>query len=154
WRRQQNNIPVEQWGEKTAAAFMGIRLECAQCHKHPFDRWTQADYRGYANVFGQVAFNQSPEAREAIAAENKGTATAGRPPNQQTQILEVHTRSRRPPLTHPDTGASLSPKALGGPEIDTSGSKDARVALFEWLRTPDNPFFARSFVNRIWGHYF
>ena len=51
WRRQ---IPVtsEQWGERTAAAFMGVRLECAQCHKHPFDRWTQADYRAYANVFG------------------------------------------------------------------------------------------------------
>ena len=40
WRRQQR-VPVEQWGEKTAAAFLGVRLECAQCHKHPFDRWTR-----------------------------------------------------------------------------------------------------------------
>src|SRR5262249_46460065 len=45
---------LEQLGEKTASAFLGVRLECAQCHKHPFDRWTQADYRAYANVFGQV----------------------------------------------------------------------------------------------------
>lgn len=153
WRRQQQ-VPVEQWGEKTAAAFMGIRLECAQCHKHPFDRWTQADYRGYANVFGQIRFdNQSPESRQAIAAENKRRGGAQRG-NQQNQVREVYTGQRRPPLSHPDTGAPLSPKALGGPELDTTGAKDARVALFEWLRTPDNPFFARSFVNRIWGHYF
>ncbi len=155
WRRQQANIPPEQWGEKAAAAFMGIRLECAQCHKHPFDRWTQADYRSFANVFGQIRFdNQSPETRQAIAEENKARAGTGRPVNQQNQVREVYIGQRRPPLAHPDTGAPLAPKALGGPEIDTSGSKDARLALFEWLRTPDNPFFARSFVNRVWGHYF
>src|SRR4029077_886049 len=45
-------------------------------------------------------------------------------------------------------------KALGGPEIKFENSKDARVALFDWLKSPDNPFFARSFVNRVWGHYF
>lgn len=153
WRRQQQ-VPVEQWGEKTAAAFLGIRLECAQCHKHPFDRWTQADYRGFANVFGQIRFdNQSSESRQAIAEETKKRAGMGRPANQQNQVREVYTGARRPALTHPDTGAPLSPKALGGPEIDTSGSNDARVAVFDWLRSPDNPFFARSFVNRIWGHY-
>src|SRR5262249_45095502 len=58
--------PLEQLGERTAAAFMGIRLECAQCHKHPFDRWTQADYRAYANIFGQVAVGASPELLQAI----------------------------------------------------------------------------------------
>src|SRR5262249_26127492 len=65
WRRQQN-VPVEQWGEKTAAAFLGVRLECAQCHKHPFDRWTQADYRAYANVFAAVTFGSSPAAKKLI----------------------------------------------------------------------------------------
>src|SRR4029077_8510706 len=69
WRRVQP-VTSEQWGERTAAAFMGVRLECAQCHKHPFDRWTEADYRSYANVFGAVAVGASPEAAKLIAAEN------------------------------------------------------------------------------------
>src|SRR5262249_42198122 len=55
WRRQQK-VPLEQWGEKVAAALLGVRLECAQCHKHPFDRWSQADYRAFANIFSQVNF--------------------------------------------------------------------------------------------------
>lgn len=63
WRKQAA-VTLDQWGEKTAAAFMGVRLECAQCHKHPFDRWTQADYRSYANVFTQFAYGTSPEAKK------------------------------------------------------------------------------------------
>src|SRR6185369_14645794 len=69
WRRQQQ-VPIEQWGEKVAAAFLGVRLECAQCHKHPFDRWTQAEYRAWANLFGQVTLAVSPEAKQAVDAEN------------------------------------------------------------------------------------
>ncbi len=60
WRRGRGAVTINQWGEKTAAAFLGIRLECAQCHKHPFDRWTQRDYRAYAGVFAQVRFDASP----------------------------------------------------------------------------------------------
>ena len=69
--RGGNPTPLETLGEKTASAFLGIRLECAQCHKHPFDRWTQADYRAHANVFGQVALGVSPEAKSVIDAENR-----------------------------------------------------------------------------------
>jgi len=68
------SYPIEQWGEKVAAAFLGIRLECAQCHKHPFDRWTQEEYRAFANVFGQVAQGASPEAKTLLAEENKARA--------------------------------------------------------------------------------
>jgi hypothetical protein len=151
WRRQQQ-VTIEQWGERTAAAFMGVRLECAQCHKHPFDRWSQAEYRAYANVFSQVAFNLSPETRKAlgskIAPAKKGNN------NQQTPVREVYVSSNPAKLLpHPDSGGKLPAKALGGPEIPLERDKDARLALFEWLRSTDNPFFARSFVNRIWGHY-
>ena len=68
WRRLSNDdfFPLEQMAERTATAFLGVRLECAQCHKHPFDRWTQTDYRAYANVFGQVRFASSPEAKQLI----------------------------------------------------------------------------------------
>jgi hypothetical protein len=152
WRRQQN-VPPEQWGEKTAAAFMGIRLECAQCHKHPFDRWSQPEYRAYANVFSHVAFNVSPEARKLITAENIERRKKGKA-NQISQIKEVYVSTTGKELRHPDTNAPLRPRALGGPEIDVKAGQDPRVALFEWLRRPDNPYFARSFVNRVWGHYF
>lgn len=153
WRRQQN-IPIEQWGEKTAAAFMGIRVECAQCHKHPFDRWTQAEYRAYANIFSQVSFNISPESKKDLGNKiNTNNPKGGNNKNQTLQVREVYIASAGKPLTHPETNARLNPKALGGPEINIEQGKDARVALFDWLRSPDNPFFARSFVNRAWGHY-
>ncbi len=165
-----NPTPLEVLGEKTASAFMGIRLECAQCHKHPFDRWTQADYRAHANVFGQVTMGVSPEAKAVIDAENMArgttlkTARAG-------GVLEVFVSTKFRALPHPDADAAgpvvkrkgepagppprlLPAQALGGPVIPIEPGKDARIALFDWLRSADNPYFARSFVNRVWGHYF
>src|SRR5262245_18408480 len=56
-------------------------------------------------------------------------------------------------LTHPETQAPLPPKALGGPEIQAKAGTDPRADLMEWMRSPNNSFFARSFVNRVWGHY-
>jgi hypothetical protein len=153
WRRQQA-VSIEQWGEKTAAAFMGIRLECAQCHKHPFDRWSQAEYRAYANVFGQVKFDVSPEARKLVNDENAERRKQGKNNNQISQVREVFIATATRALPHPDSNRPLPPRALGGPEIHLAPGQDGRVALFEWLRRPDNPFFARSFVNRVWGHYF
>lgn len=153
WRRQAN-VPPEQWGEKTAAAFMGVRLECAQCHKHPFDRWSQQDYLAYANVFGQVTFGISPEAKPLIDEENNARKAKTPQANQAVQVREVFLNARPRTLTDPDTRKVLQPKALGGPEIAVSNGQDAREALFTWLRKPENPYFARSFVNRVWGHYF
>ena len=154
WRFRQR-VPVEQWGEKTAAAFMGVRLECAQCHKHPFDRWTQEEYRAYANVFTQVAFGTSTEARKEITALNKkliGNNRKNR--NKRPQIREVYILPRPTRgLNDPTTNKLLPPRALGGPELEVKQGEDLRVALFEWLRKPENPFFSRSFVNRVWGHY-
>jgi hypothetical protein len=153
WRRQQQ-VQIEQWGERTAAAFMGVRIECAQCHKHPFDRWSQADYRAYANVFGQVVFGQSPDAKKAIDAENKARKVPGKNNNQQILVREVFVQPLPvKSLPHPDTGAKLAPKALGGPELRVVRGEDLREELFRWLASPQNPFFARSFVNRVWGHY-
>jgi len=153
WRRQQN-VPIEQWAEKTAAAFMGVRIECAQCHKHPFDRWTQVDYRSYASIFGSLAFGISPDAKKVVDAENAARKKTGAKNNQLSLVKEVYVANTSKTLTHPDTGRLLTPKALGGPEIKFEKNKDPRADLFEWLRSKDNPFFARSFVNRIWGHYF
>jgi hypothetical protein len=153
WRRQQN-VAIEQWGEKTAAAFLGVRLECAQCHKHPFDRWSQAEYRAYANIFSQVTFGISPESKKVIDAENMERRTKEKKNNQLNLVKEVFVGNPNKMLLHPDTGKYLGARTLGGPEIKMVKGADARVALFEWMRSPDNQFFARSFVNRVWGHYF
>jgi len=188
-------VPVEQWGEKTAAAFLGVRLECAQCHKHPFDRWTQADYRSYANVFTRVGFGLTPDSLKAFQAENqtriqkkpvkkgfipltplrevfvampvvKGPAPAksgksvkpvkGVKPVKPVQVVKgvKGAVGVRPSLLDPATNRPLPAKALGGPEIPLQPGQDPREALFAWMRSGDNPFFARSFANRVWGHYF
>src|SRR5262245_29043181 len=162
WRRQQQ-VPIIEWGEKTAAAFLGVRLECAQCHKHPYDRWTQADYRAFANLFAGISFvnNQfsSPDVKKIVDTENaeRNKANMGKNNNQRTTLVRemfFAPERRNGQLTHPDTNAPLKPKAPAGPEFTVEKGKDVRVQLFEWMRSPDNPFFAKSFVNRIWGHYF
>jgi hypothetical protein len=169
WRRQQR-VPIDQWAEKTAAAFLGVRLECAQCHKHPFDRWTQADYRSYANLFAPVSFGVSPEANKAFRAaqgerarknaERQRLARMGKgkvvpPPLSPLREVFIANNPRQAGLLpHPDTGRPLPPRALGGPEIAVAPGEDPRVPLYLWMRRPDNPFFARSFANRVWGHYF
>jgi Protein of unknown function (DUF1549)/Protein of unknown function (DUF1553)/Bacterial Ig-like domain (group 2) len=164
WRRQQP-VTIDQWGEKTAAAFMGVRLECAQCHKHPFDRWTQVDYRAFANVFTTVAVGVSPEAKTVVEEENKERQknAAAKGKNQLPPLREVFVGTPLPGkgavgggkgLPHPDTGRPLAPTCPGGPEVTMKAGEDPRVQVFEWLRSPDNPWFARAFVNRVWGHYF
>jgi uncharacterized protein DUF1549/uncharacterized protein DUF1553 len=161
WRRQQQ-VPIEQWGEKVAAAFLGVRLECAQCHKHPTDRWTQDDYWAFANIFAPLQFQNNqfstPEARKAAQEENakRQEANKGKNQNQIVLIREVfiNANARNRTRPNPSTGRSPTPKALGGPEIAVKGGDDPRVPLAEWLTSPENPFFAKSFVNRVWAHYF
>lgn len=153
WRRQQQQA-IELWGERTAAAFLGVRVECAQCHKHPFDRWSQADYRAYANLFSSIAVGISPEAKKIVDAENAARKKGVKNRNQIALVKEVYlAKGQGRTLPHPDTGRPLTPKALGGPEIPFTKGEDSREKLFAWMRSPDNPFFARAFVNRLWGHY-
>ncbi|HVS35322.1 MAG TPA: DUF1549 and DUF1553 domain-containing protein, partial [Gemmataceae bacterium] len=162
WRRQQN-VTVDVWGEKTAAAFLGVRVECAQCHKHPFDRWTQTDYRAYANIFTAVSFGISPTAKQVFDAENADRKAQNDKdkknllqPVREIFIGQAATgkRGNGGALPNPDTGRPLAPKALGGPEIEVKDGEDPREVLFQWMDAPNNPFFARAFVNRVWGHYF
>jgi hypothetical protein len=166
---------LEQYAERTASAFLGIRLECAQCHKHPFDRWTQADYRAYANVFAGVVVGVAPDTAPTLPGAGKKGAPAKRVlPKGASLINEVFLGGKGIGLPPPDyvpvvnevvVGGKkrkvflqvppvLPAKALGGPLIHKEKGKDARAALFDWMRRPDNPHFARSFVNRVWGHYF
>src|SRR5262249_15300130 len=133
WRRTMGEdfFPLEQMAERTAAAFLGVRIECAQCHKPPFDRWTQTDYRAYANIFGQVKFGNSPELGAAVATllEERRRAEPARRGSAIPRLQEVYVDNRPlRRLPHPQTNRPLQPRALGGPEIPYQG--DARSQLF------------------------
>ena len=116
--------------ENVAQAFMGMRLQCAQCHNHPFDRWTMDDYYGWAAFFAQIGRKQGVDQREQIVY-NRGSGET----------------------KHLVGGRNMPPKFLGGEVPDVSG-KDRRKVLADWLASPDNPFFAQNIVNRVWAHMF
>jgi hypothetical protein len=152
WRRE---VTLQQTAEQTATAFLGVRLECAQCHKHPYDRWTQTDYRAFVNVFTQTRFDSSPEVTEAVTEmlEARRQAPPGKAGPPIPRLREVYVADHPSGLqSHPVTDEPLAPKALGGPELDFKG--DARAKLCDWLVRPENPFFARALVNRVWALYF
>lgn len=116
--------------ENIAQVFMGIRTQCAQCHNHPFDRWTMDDYYGFAAFFSQIGRKTGEDYRETIVFNTGGGEVA-----------------------HPVGGRQMKPKFLGGGEPDTAG-QDRRVVLAKWLASPDNPYFATSVANRVWAHFF
>jgi hypothetical protein len=115
--------------ETTAQLFLGVRIQCAKCHNHPFERWTQDDYYGFAAFFSRVR-------------QKKGSLLED----------EVIFTSDSGEVRQPRTGQVMKPKALGGPVLDDPKVTDRRVGLASWLTRPDNPFFARSLVNRVWYH--
>ncbi len=160
WRRQQV-VPTEVWGEKVAAAFLGVRLECAQCHKHPTDRWTQDEYWAFANVFASVSFQQNqfsnPDVKKAADAENaarREAAPKGANNNNLLLVREMFGGGNARLRPNPATNKVPLPKTLGGDVINVKAGEDPRVKLADWLTAPENPFFAKSFVNRVWSHYF
>jgi len=115
--------------ENVAQVFMGIRVQCAQCHNHPFDRWTQNDYYSFAAFFVQIGRKQGEDYRETIVFNSGGGE-----------------------VNHPVGGRVMPPKFLGGETPDVNG-KDRRVVLAKWLASPQNPWFATSFANRVWAHF-
>jgi Protein of unknown function (DUF1549)/Protein of unknown function (DUF1553) len=108
-------------------AFLGVRVACAECHHHPFDRWGQADYYGMAAFFAPVGVRKI------------GTA----------EVVTAHGESM---TKHLRTGEIIVATALGGKPVATAKG-DQREALATWMTAPDNPFFARTLVNRLWAHF-
>jgi hypothetical protein len=157
WRRVagEDFFPIEQMAERTASAFLGVRIECAQCHRHPSDRWSQGDYRSFANLFAKVQFGGSPEVVAAtvnlLDERRRAPADQASPPIPRLREVYLGDQPRRR-FTDPATHRPLPARILGGPEVSREG--EAREALFDWLVRPDNPFFARSLVNRVWAEYF
>jgi hypothetical protein len=123
--------------ETTAQLFFGIRMQCAKCHNHPFERWTQDDYYSMAAFFARVKQKKDPDEPGATPK------AAG---------AEIIFDARGGEVTQPRTGKVMPPKFMGGAVAAVPPGKDRRAVLADWVTAPDNPFFARSTVNRIWYH--
>jgi hypothetical protein len=129
WLWQMSGDPIHQPAADTAQLFLGIRLQCARCHHHPFERWGQDDYFGLAGFFTRLG-------RKSFAGES-GFYTE---------------RKRTVDEPNPRTGQPIEPKLLDGPVLNLAAGEDPRIKLVDWMVRPDNPYFARAFVNRMWGH--
>ena len=110
--------------------FLGVRIECAQCHHHPAEKWTQEDYTGFTGFFTGVKSKKLPNKTDAIVS------VGGVDQN------------------HPRTGEVVPARALAAEPADFTSVGDRRVSLARWMTSPENPFFARAISNRLWSHYF
>ena len=143
-----------------AHSFLGIRLQCAQCHKHPFAPWTQDDFKQFSAFFDNVKFGVVPTAdqRYRELAKQVGLNIRGKNGSPvRTDVLkktkpggtipwrELYVEKRSQPAT-----LSL----LRGRTIELNASDDPRSAIMQWMKESDNPWFARAFVNRVWAGYF
>jgi hypothetical protein len=118
--------------EDVAQLFLGVRMQCAQCHHHPFERWSQDDYYSFAAFFSQVGRKPSPTRGEDLIFHKRGVAAA----------------------TNVKTGMALKPAALGNAMTDIAPDEDPRLKLADWMSSPENPYFAKALVNRYWKHFF
>ena len=116
--------------------FMGVRMDCARCHHHPTEKWSQEDFHRMAAFFAPIARKGG-----GISAPISG--------GNETIFF-----SPGGTLRHPVTDEVLSPKPPDGPPAEVAPDADPRHALLTWLLDPANPFFARAIANRIWGHFF
>lgn len=123
--------------ETTAQLFFGIRMQCAKCHNHPFERWTQDDYYSMAAFFNRVKLRGDP-------------VEAGDP--KKKDGAEYVYVDRTGELTQPRTGKVMLPKFMGGAVPEIAPGRDRREALGKWMASGDNPFVPKSVVNRIWFH--
>lgn len=122
--------------EVAAAAsrtFLGVQLSCAQCHDHPFDQWKREDFWGFAAFFGRV----------------------GPPENQRNRnfVFQIQEHSQGD-LLDPDTNQPLTPKFLSGQTLDIQWEGSRRQKLADWMTSPENPYFAKAIVNRVWAQLF
>ncbi|OWK46509.1 hypothetical protein FRUB_00208 [Fimbriiglobus ruber] len=122
--------------EEVSQLFLGVRIGCAKCHNHPGERWTQDDYYSLAAFFERIEYRNGPFFLQIYDKEETVYVT------------------RTGEVSHPRTDQVMAPKFLGGAVPTIPPGKDRRAAFAEWLTAPDNPFFARAAVNRIWYHLF
>ncbi len=131
WYREVKDIHEQV--QDTAQLFLGLRIKCAQCHHHPYEKWSQQDYYGLAGFFSQV----------------------GRKKGQQPSEDRIFAQRTMPGAVNPKTQTRVEPTGLGEtPNKAMAADTDAREALAAWVTGKENPFFARALVNRYWKHFF
>ena len=136
WFREVDQ--VNEQVEDTAQLFLGLRIQCARCHHHPFEKWSQNDYYGFSAFFSRVTKKNvtlagfSRQARDRRIVHNPGAATA----------------------KNPRSGDNLKPTGLGSPALEIPADHDPRQYLADWMARKDNPFFAHALVNRYSKHFF
>lgn len=123
---------INEQVEDAAQLFLGLRIQCARCHHHPFEKWSQRDYYGFQAFFARVGRKAGLGPNEERIFHNRGNATA----------------------QNPKTSENLKPTGLGSDALDLTADQDPRHALVDWMQTPENPFFAKALVNRYWKHFF
>jgi hypothetical protein len=117
--------------EDVAQLFLGLRLQCAQCHHHPFEKWSQKDYYSFSAFFSRVGRKPGANPGEEVIFHRRGGASA----------------------TNPKTKQQVKPAGLGAEPLDLPPDEDPRLVLADWLTSKQNGFFARSLVNRYWKHF-
>lgn len=135
---RKGQMDARPLSQHVATAFLGVRLECAECHKHPHDRWSQQDFFSFTAAFAYLKRGVSPEMTAKKLHFINGVFVSDKP---EEEFLD------------PKTGEVLPPKALGGAAIAVKPGVDPREEVWKWMVQPDNPYFAKAIVNRVWAHY-
>jgi WD40 repeat protein len=132
--------------ENTTHLFLGIRFNCNKCHDHPFERWTQDQYYQMSAFFAQVGLENDPASGNRKVA---GTAVEGAKP-----LFEKVVDKKKGDINHPRTSEVVPPEFPFAVPHDAITDGSRREQLAAWITDPDNPYFARSYVNRLWGYLF
>lgn len=140
WTLKYAQTPQDMAGT-ASRTLLGVQIQCAQCHDHKTEKWKQTDFQAFAATFMRTRFQPLDE----------GKAMG------QVQRIEVHDLPRAAPRFNKmgdlEPLAKATPRALDGTDLTTGGADQARVALARWMTSPQNPWFARALVNRMWGHF-
>lgn len=124
--------PKDQMAD-IAQVFLGVRIQCAQCHHHPYEKWSQDDYYGFAAFFSAIGRKEVRKMPENDVVYHK-------------RILAV--------AKNPNNNVDVRPTPLDSAAIDVPAQRDPRIDLSEWMTAGENPFFAKVLVNRYWKHFF
>lgn len=138
WYKSLTN--PEQYVDDTAQVFLGLRLACAQCHHHPYEKWSQDDYWGLASFFGKIG-------RKRMAVPGQQNQ------NPENQRLVVYT-TRTGSVTNKRTNKPAEYKALDAKPLQMNEDDDPRASLADWMTARNNPFFPKAVANRYWAHFF
>ncbi len=130
----------DQFVDNLSQVFLGTRMQCAQCHHHPYERWTQDDYWGLAAYSARLA--------------RKNMIVPGITGQQQQQQRQVLYSKANGNVINKRTNRSAVIKPLDGDAVEFDADVDPRHKLVDWMVDPSNPFFAKAVVNRYWAHFF